>query len=281
MGSGDPAAWAQRPSAGSSLAQHIPLVASSLRSPGAGAAVQLPAPRYWGPLAGPFSCSPQNGSCWGALPGPGSGRGWGSATQVDPPVLHLHVSTAPHGGSRDQGAWKAAVPQGPKKVSSSLNLGAGTFSPGQRWRSGRQTSGPTWQTRCGQQVALCCPVTGDSRGPFSPADHSHTPTRHTAASRSVSTRAITNQADTPSFTCDADDCPLGRVQDTSVAPRAASASPAPLGFPQVPGQCVPRAGRAAASIGAILGHCPHLVVLARHGLPKKQDGVTPLGGTVR
>lgn len=166
MGSGDPAAWAQRPSAGSSLAQHIPLVASSLRSPGAGAAVQLPAPRYWGPLAGPFSCSPQNGSCWGALPGPGSGRGWGSATQVDPPVLHLHVSTASHGGSRDQGAWKAAVPQGPKKVSSSLNLGAGTFSPGQRWRSGRQTWGPTWQTRCGQQVALCCPVTGDSRGPF-------------------------------------------------------------------------------------------------------------------
>lgn len=64
------------------------------------------------------------------------------------------------------------------------------------------------------------------------------------------------------LTCNADDCPLSRVQDAPVTPRAASASAAPLCFLQVPGQCVPGAGRAAAAVGAIL-HCgPNLVVLA-------------------
>lgn len=180
---------------GSSLAQHILLVASSFRSPRAGAAVQLPAPGYWGPLTGPFPSSLQNGSYWGALPGPGSGSGrrWGSATQVDPPVLHLHVSTALHGDSQDQGAWKAGVPQEPKKVSSSSNLGTGTFSPGQCWRSGCQTLGPMWQTGWGQQVVLCClqsPGTAEALsdlqitvGPPAPVSNR---TQHTAVAQSTS-----------------------------------------------------------------------------------------------
>lgn len=114
-----------------------------------------------------FPIPPLNGSYWGALPGPGSGRGWGSADQVDPPVQHLHVSTAPpHGGSQDPGAWKEAVPQEPKKVSTSI---IGALEPYHQASDGAASARPPAPVadRVGPAGgAVLSAVTWDSRGPF-------------------------------------------------------------------------------------------------------------------
>lgn len=123
------------------FAQHILLVASSLRSPRAGVTVQLPAPRYWDlslglshppPTAATgehFQAQAQGGD--GALP-----TRWTLLSSIYMFLL------PPHGGSQDPGAWKEAVPQEPKKVSTSI---IGALEPSHQASDGaarRQTSRP-------------------------------------------------------------------------------------------------------------------------------------------
>lgn len=137
------------------FAQHILLVASSLRSPRAGVTVQLPAPRYWD-LSLSLSHPPPHGSYWGALPGPGSGRGWGSADQVDPPVQHLHVSTAPPMvAAKTQGPGRKLCPKSPRKYQHQ-SLGRWNLITKPVMAQPAPDLPPPWQTGWGQQVALCC-----------------------------------------------------------------------------------------------------------------------------
>lgn len=123
-------------------------------------------------------------------------------------------------------------------------------------------------------MALCraqSPATQEALGTSRSPSH---PSANTAGGRPqvLSQQAGANVQTARLFrvTCNADDCPFGRVQHAPVAPGAAATAPAPLCFPQVPGQCVPRAGRAAASVG-IFSRGPHLVVLGRHGLLAREQ----------
>lgn len=150
------------------FAQHILLVASSLRSPRAGVTVQLPAPRYWDlslGLSHPLPPRQLLGST--ARPRLRLREGMGLCRPGGP---SCPASTCfycpPHGGSQDPGAWKEAVPQEPKKVSTSI---IGALEPSHQASDGAAGARPPAPVadRVGPAGgAVLSAVTWDSRGPF-------------------------------------------------------------------------------------------------------------------
>lgn len=255
-----------------STARHrdVPWVSPCPAHPGGGlprTSHPLPKGRGHCPAASP---TPWEASTWLSHPPPQNGQAL--AQGGDPPVLRTCLHRPSWGQPRPE-AWKAALPQEPKKVSSG-HWGAGLgheacagAAQQLNLRPGAET-GAASRWRCAacnraDRRALPAPQTS----PVLPAP---TPAQRSAAARAASQHLETGGRG-PWLTCDSDDGPLRRVQDAAIARRAGPAAPAPLRLAQVPRQGVPGAGGAAASVGgAILGRRPHLKVFPRHGLRERE-----------
>lgn len=80
--------------------------------------------------------------------------------------IYMFLLPPPHGGSQDPGAWKEAVPQEPKKVSTSI---IGALEPYHQASDGAASARPPAPVadRVGPAGgAVLSAVTWDSRGPF-------------------------------------------------------------------------------------------------------------------
>lgn len=123
-------------------------------------------PTLLGPLAGPFP-SPPPRQLLGSTARPRLREGMGLCRPGGP---SCPASTCfycpPHGGSQDPGAWKEAVPQEPKKVSTSI---IGALEPYHQASDGAASARPPAPVadRVGPAGgAVLSAVTWDSRGPF-------------------------------------------------------------------------------------------------------------------
>lgn len=137
------------------FAQHILLVASSLRSPRAGVTVQLPAPRYWDlslglshppPTAATgehFQAQAQGGD--GALP-----TRWTLLSSI-----YMFLLPPPMVAAKTQGPGRKLCPKSPRKYQHQ-SLGRWNLLTKPVMAQPAPDLPPPWQTEWGQQVALCC-----------------------------------------------------------------------------------------------------------------------------
>lgn len=160
------AAWAQRPWAGSSLCPAHPAGGFQPQVTKGWGHCPTASPTLLGPLAGPFP-SPPPRQLLGSTARPRLREGMGLCRPGGP---SCPASTCfycpPHGGSQDPGAWKEAVPQEPKKVSTSI---IGALEPSHQASDGAAGARPPAPVadRVGPAGgAVLSAVTWDSRGPF-------------------------------------------------------------------------------------------------------------------
>lgn len=160
------AAWAQRPWTGSSLCPAHPAGGFQPQVTKGWGHCPTASPTLLGPLAGPFPSTPPR-QLLGSTARPRLREGMGLCRPGGP---SCPASTCfycpPHGGSQDPGAWKEAVPQEPKKVSTSI---IGALEPSHQASDGAAGARPPAPVadRVGPAGgAVLFAVTWDSRGPF-------------------------------------------------------------------------------------------------------------------
>lgn len=137
------------------FAQHILLVASSLRSPRAGVTVQLPAPRYWDLSLGLSHPLPPR-QLLGSTARPRLREGMGLCRPGGP---SCPASTCfycpPMVAAKTQGPGRKLCPKSPRKYQHQ-SLGRWNLITKPVMAQPAPDLPPPWQTGWGQQVALCC-----------------------------------------------------------------------------------------------------------------------------
>lgn len=260
------AACASEPSAGPSPPATACLMASSPGSPtsqGQGPSPAAPPYTRRGLRPGP-SRPPLQGSGWRPKQAPSPRKPRSSSQPGTPPLRLLRAPPRCRGWRpRARGLGGGPAPGAPESIMASGHWLL-VMRPMMAPPDPTQPRAPA-RASCGGQAGASrwrCAARGHLPPRRSGAPTADTRGEPPAGAQSASGRQCPKWTDeAQGVTCNADDGPLGGVQHAPIAPGAPSASPGPLCLPQVPGQCVPRAGRAAASVG-IFSHRPPLVVLA-------------------
>lgn len=160
------AAWAQRPWAGSSLCPAHPAGGFQPQVTKGWGHCPTASPTLLGPLAGPFPSPPPTAATGEHCQAQAQGGDGALPTRWTLLSSIYMFLLPPHGGSQDPGAWKEAVPQEPKKVSTSI---IGALEPYHQASDGAASARPPAPVadRVGPAGgAVLSAVTWDSRGPF-------------------------------------------------------------------------------------------------------------------
>lgn len=160
------AAWAQRPWAGSSLCPAHPAGGFQPQVTKGWGHCPTASPTLLGPLAGPFPSPPPTAATGEHCQAQAQGGDGALPTRWTLLSSIYMFLLPPHGGSQDPGAWKEAVPQEPKKVSTSI---IGALEPSHQASDGAAGARPPSPVadRVGPAGgAVLSAVTWDSRGPF-------------------------------------------------------------------------------------------------------------------
>lgn len=139
------------------FAQHILLVASSLRSPRARVTVQLPAPRYWDLSLG-LSHPPPTAATGEHCQAQAQAQGGNGALPTRWTLLssiYMFLLPPPMVAAKTQGPGRKLCPKSPRKYQHQ-SLGRWNLLTKPVMAQPAPDLPPPWQTGWGQQVALCC-----------------------------------------------------------------------------------------------------------------------------